>query len=334
MTAVVPTRELGTSGLVVGALGLGCAPMSNSYGPASDDESIATIRRAVELGYTLLDTAESYGPPTAALHHNETLVGRAIKGIREDVALSSKFGISLDRDFRLIVDGRAEKVRSSCEGSLRRLGTDHLDLYYLHRPDPAVPIEDTVGAMAELVAAGKVLHLGLCEVDVETLERAAAVHPIAAVESEWSMWTRSIETAVLPAARRLGIGIIPYAPLGRGMFTGTITAEKDLHERDFRRSLPRFSGENLASNLTVVAHLRQFAEERGCSLPQLALAWLLAQGPDVVPIPGGERRQYVEENARAATLELDADAVDHLEAVLAAEAFAGDRYPDGSYSAS
>jgi aryl-alcohol dehydrogenase-like predicted oxidoreductase len=320
----IPTRTLG-QGLQVPAQGLGCMGMSRIYGPADETESLATIDRALELGVTFLDTADVYG-----LGHNEELVGRAIAGRRDRVVLGTKFGIVRRRDdpgFRG-VDGRPEYVRSACDESLERLGVDHIDLYYQHRADPNVPIEDTVGAMAELVAAGKVRHLGLSEAAADTIRRAHAVHPISALQSEWSLWSRDIEGDVLSTARELGIGIVPYSPLGRGLLTGQIRSADELSRGDFRRGTPRFEGDNLARNLEVVERVRTIATEKGVTPGQLALAWVQAQGDDVAPIPGTKRRTYLEENVAALDMELSPDDIDELEAVASTNAVSGERYGD------
>ncbi|HYV58561.1 MAG TPA: aldo/keto reductase, partial [Acidimicrobiia bacterium] len=296
----IPTRSLGQD-LEVSAQGLGCMSMSGVYGPADDDEGVATIRRALELGVSLLDTADVYG-----LGHNEELVGRAITGRRDEVVLATKFGIvrrADDRSFRSI-NGRPEYVRSACDASLQRLGVDHIDLYYQHRADPDVPIEDTVGAMSELAAAGKVHHLGLSEAAADTIRRAHGVHPISALQSEWSLWTRDLEAEVVPTARELGVGIVPYSPLGRGFLTGTVNSTDDLARGDFRRGTPRFDGENFDRNLAVVERVRTIATEKGVTPGQLALAWVEAQGDDVVPIPGTKHRTYLEENVAALDVEL------------------------------
>ncbi len=320
----VPSRTLGRSGLTVSAMGLGCMGMSFAYGPTDDDESVATIHRALDLGVTFLDTADMYGP-----HTNERLVGRAIAGRRDDVVLATKFGIVRRRpDGAPRVDGSPEYARTSCDGSLERLGVDVIDLYYLHRPDDATPIEDTVGAMVELKEAGKIRHIGLSEVSADTLRRAVAVHPITALQSEWSLWSRDIEDEVVATARELGVGIVPYSPLGRGFLTGAITSPDDFADDDFRRSNPRVQGENFNRNLDVVAEVRRLAGDKGCTPGQLALAWVLAQGDDVVPIPGTKRRRYLEENVAALDVELSADDVAAIEAVAPRGGFAGDRYPD------
>ncbi len=323
---VIETRALGTSGLVVSAEGLGCMGMSQSYGVADDGESIATIRRALDLGVCFLDTANIYG-----LGHNEELVGRAIAGRREEVVLATKFALSPGKD-GLRINGRPEYVRTCCDESLQRLGTDHIDLYYQHRVDPRVPIEDTVGAMAELVEAGKVRHLGLSEASGRTIERATAEHPIAALQSEWSLWTRDLEEDVLERARRHGVGIVPFSPLGRGFLTGAITSPDDFDDDDMRRNNPRFQGENFASNLELVAKVRGLAESKGCTAGQVALAWVMAQGDDVVPIPGTKRRTYLEENVGACDVVLTEDDLDQLEAIAPRDAAAGDRYPFAGYA--
>jgi aryl-alcohol dehydrogenase-like predicted oxidoreductase len=320
----IPTRTLG-QGLEVSAQGLGCMGMSQIYGPADETESLATIARALELGVTFLDTADVYG-----LGHNEELVGRAVAGRRDDVVLATKFGIVRrpdDNNFRAL-NGRPEYVRSACDASLQRLGVDHIDLYYQHRADPNVPIEDTVGAMAELVDAGKVRHLGLSEAATDTIRRAHAVHPISALQSEWSLWSRDIEGEVLPTARELGIGIVPYSPLGRGLLTGQISSADDLSRGDFRRGTPRFEGENLTRNLEVVDRVRTIATEKGVTPGQLALAWVQAQGDDVAPIPGTKRRTFLEENVAALDVQLTADDIAELEAVASTGAVSGARYAD------
>ena len=295
--------------------------MSQAYGPADRDESIATIHRALDLGVTFLDTADVYG-----LGHNEELVGEAIRDRRDEVVLATKFSIVREGGQQRI-DGRPDYVRQACDASLRRLGIDHIDLYYQHRVDTTVPIEDTVGAMAGLVTAGKVRHLGLSEASPTSIERAVAVHPIAALQSEWSLWTRDLEGDVLAVARKHGVGIVPFSPLGRGFLTGAIKSPDDFGEDDFRRNNPRFQGENFQANLRLVDEVTALASEKGCTPGQLALAWVTAQGEDVVPIPGTKRRPYLEENVAAASIVLDADDLARLEAIAPAGAAAGDRYP-------
>jgi aryl-alcohol dehydrogenase-like predicted oxidoreductase len=303
-------RQLGA--LTTSAIGLGCMGFSQAYGPADDEVSRAVIGDALDHGITMIDTAMSYGQG-----HNERLVGQAIGGRRDEVQLATKFGI-VRGDDGVRVDGRPERVRGYCDASLQRLGVDHLDLYYLHRVDPEVPVGETIGAMAELVAEGKVRHLGVCEVNPARLEQAAAAHPIAAVQFEWSLAWREPEDDVVPAARRLGIGLVPYSPLGRGLLTGALPAGP-FPEGDFRRADPRFNGDNLTANLELVGALGRAAAERGVTPGQMALAWLLAQGDDVVPIPGTRNRARLAENAAAAALQVDPDAV------VAREAWHGDR---------
>jgi aryl-alcohol dehydrogenase-like predicted oxidoreductase len=319
----VDTRHLG-AGLTVSAEGLGCMGMSEFYGPGDDDESVATIRRSLDLGVTFLDTSDMYGP-----YRNEELVGRAIRGRRDEVVLATKFGIvrgtdPTDRSIR----GDATYVRQACDASLGRLGVDHIDLYYQHRSDGNVPIEETVGAMAELVAEGKVRFLGLSEALPDTMRRACAVHPIAALQSEWSLWSRDLEGPVIDTARELGIGIVAYSPLGRGFLTGQITSPDDFPEGDFRGNLPRFTGDNFTHNIELVDRVRSLASEKGCTPGQLALAWVLSRGDDVVPIPGTKRRTYLEENVAAVDVVLSEADLASIEAVFPAGAGAGDRYPD------
>jgi aryl-alcohol dehydrogenase-like predicted oxidoreductase len=324
--STLPTRKLGE--LEVGAQGLGCMGMSEFYGEGDDTESTATIHRALELGVTLLDTADMYG-----MGQNEELVGRAIADRRDRVVLATKFGIVRDPEDpgKRGVRGDAEYVRGAVEKSLRRLNTDHIDLYYQHRVDPDVPIEDTVGAMAELVKEGKVRHLGLSEAGAETIRRAHAVHPISAVQTEWSLWSRDIEEAVVPVCRELGIGLVPYSPLGRGFLTGRFTSKDDFAEGDFRQQTqPRFAEGNLEKNVAIVEALRALAAEKGVTAGQLALAWVQAQGDDVVAIPGTKRRKYLEENVASVALELSTEDVQAIEAAFPADAVAGNRYPEAA----
>ncbi|GLZ39278.1 aldo/keto reductase [Actinokineospora sp. NBRC 105648] len=314
----IPTRALGA--LTTSAQGLGCMGMSQGYGTGDPVESTATVHRALELGVTLLDTADVYGAGA-----NEELVGQAIKGKRDQVVLATKFGIAGHTPDGPVVRGDVTYVREAVEASLRRLGVDHIDLYYQHRVDPNTPIEETVGAMAELVAEGKVLHLGLSEAGAATIRRAHAVHPIAALQSEWSLWTRGIEDEVLPTCRELGIGIVPFSPLGRGFLTGRVAADH-IGAGDMRASMPRFSADNFDRNRAIVAALESLAAERGVTAGQLALAWVQAQGADVVPIPGTKRRTYLAENVAAATIELSEEDVAAVESAAPASAFAGERY--------
>src|ERR671920_296779 len=319
-------RTLGNQGLVVSELGLGCMGMSEFYGTGDEDEAVATIHRALDLGITFLDTADMYGPFT-----NEKLVGRAIADRRDDVVLATKFGnVRGENGERLGIDGSPEYVRRACDASLQRLGVEHIDLYYQHRVDRNVPIEETIGAMQRLVEAGKVRHLGMSEASAETLRRAAAVHPIAALQSEYSLWTRDVEAEILPACRELGIGFVAYSPLGRGFLTGRFEKPEDLPEDDRRRQFPRFREENFRQNMRLVERVREVAAEKGCEPSQLALAWVLAQGPDVVPIPGTKRRKYLEENAGAVGVELSAEDLRRIEEVLSGAAVAGARYPEQS----
>ncbi|WP_113701209.1 aldo/keto reductase [Nonomuraea lactucae] len=316
-------RTLGTSGPSVSALGLGLMGMSEFYGATDDERSIATIHRALDLGVNFLDTADVYGGG-----HNEQLLGRALAGRRRDEAVvATKFGARRQGNVAT-VDSTPEYARQAVDASLARLGIDHIDVYYLHRRDPEVPIEDTVGALADLVAQGKIRHIGLSEVSADTLRRAHAVHPIAALQSEYSLWERGLEAEVLPAARELGVAVVPYSPVGRGFLTGTVTDLNALAPDDYRRVDPRFQGDNLARNLALAERVKALAEQVGVTPTQLALAWLLHQGPDVIPIPGTKRISYLEQNAAAADVNLDADTLIALDAAVPRGAAAGDRYPE------
>jgi aryl-alcohol dehydrogenase-like predicted oxidoreductase len=318
-------RKLG--GLTASAIGLGCMGMSQSYGPADDDESVATIRRALDLGMSLLDTSDMYGYGNG---HNETIVGKAIAGRRDDAVVSTKFGIrGWTGDGSFVLDSSPEYAREACEASLRRLGVDVIDLYYLHRRDRTRPIEEIVGGMANLVAEGKVRYLGLSEVNAETLRRAHATHPIAALESEYSLFARHIEGNVLDVCRELGIGLTAFSPLGRGFLTGTIRDLQRLSSEDYRHTDPRFADENLAHNLALLERIREVADQAGATLAQVALCWLLAQGPDIVPIPGTKRVRYVEQNAAAASIVLRPDQIQALTDALPSGAVHGARYPEG-----
>jgi aryl-alcohol dehydrogenase-like predicted oxidoreductase len=317
------TRALGTQGLTVSAIGLGCMGMSAFYGDRDDEESVRTIHRALDLGVTFLDTSDMYGP-----HTNEQLVGRAIAERRDEVVLATKFGIKFDPNdpTRRGIDGRPEYVRECIEGSLRRLGVDHVDLYYQHRVDPDTPIEETVGAMGELVGEGKVRYLGLSEAGPETLRRAMATHPISALQTEYSLWSREPEDEILATCRELGIGFVPYSPLGRGFLTGAITSPDDLDEDDYRRFSPRFQGENFQKNLDVVSTIEELAQRKGVTPAQLALAWVLAQGDDIAPIPGTKKVRRLEENVGAVDVELTADELEEIAGALPEAA--GLRYPE------
>ena len=326
---VVSRRTLGTgaAALEVSAEGLGCMGMSEFYGQGDEQESIAVIHAALDAGVNFLDTADMYGPFT-----NERLVGRAIADRRDDVVLATKFGNERREDgSRIGINGRPEYVRQACDSSLTRLGVDHVDLYYQHRVDPSVPVEETWGALAELVTAGKVRHLGISEAAPATIRRAHQVHPVTAVQTEWSLWSRDVEDdGVLATVRELGIGFVAYSPLGRGFLSGSIRSIDDLDENDFRRHSPRFQGENFEKNLELLARVREIATEKGATPSQLALAWVLAQGEDVVPIPGTKRRHYLDENIAALRIELDADDLTRIDAAAPAGSSAGDRYADMS----
>jgi len=320
----IETIALGTQGLMVSRQGLGCMGMSDFYGPLDDTESTATIHRALELGVTFFDTSDMYGP-----HTNEVLVGKALAGHRDEAVIATKFGIVRDPDDpgKRGVSGRPEYVRQSCDGSLLRLGVDHIDLYYQHRVDPDTPIEETVGAMGELVTEGKIRYLGLSEAAPETIRRAHAVHPISALQTEYSVWSRDPEKEILPVLRELGIGFVPYSPLGRGFLTGALRSIDDLDESDFRRYQPRFQGDNLADNVAIVEVIDQLASAKGCTPGQIALAFVHAAGRDVAPIPGTKRRAYLDENVAALDVDLTEEDLAVLDTVASAK---GDRYADMS----
>ena len=313
------TRRIGTQGLTAGAIGLGCMGMTHAYGTGDETESIATIHRAIDCGVTLLDTAEVYGP-----HTNEVLVGKAIRGRRHEVMLATKFGFVMGSGVTQL-DGSPANAKRAVEGSLQRLGVDAIDLYYLHRKDPKVPIEETVGAMKQLVEAGKVGYLGLSEVGAETIRRAHQVHPISAVQSEYSLWERGIEESVLPAMRELGIGLVPFSPLGRGYLTGALHSSSNFVDGDFRRSLPRFDDAHMAANQKLVDIVKSVAKRRGATPAQVALAWILIEAPDAVPIPGTKRRTYLDDNLGAANLRLTPEDMAELNGL--ASMAVGDRYP-------
>jgi aryl-alcohol dehydrogenase-like predicted oxidoreductase len=314
-------RKLGRQGLTVSALGLGCMGMSQSYGVADDRESIATIHRAIDLGVTFFDTAEAYGPYT-----NEKLLGKGLKGRRDKVIVATKFGFLFEEGKIVGLDSRPEHIREALEASLRRLDMEYIDLFYQHRVDPAAPIEDVIGTLADLVREGKVRFIGLSEAGESTIRRAHAVHPISALQSEYSLWERNLEPRIIPLLRELGIGLVPFSPLGRGFLTGTVKRAEEYPENDFRRGDPRWQGAHFDANIRATAIVREMAEQKGATPGQVALAWLLHKGEDIVPIPGTKRRRYLEENVAAAALALDADEIERLDAALPPGATAGPRY--------
>jgi aryl-alcohol dehydrogenase-like predicted oxidoreductase len=322
MTTRIPRRQLGRQGLTVSAIGLGCMGMSDFYGPADEAPNLAVLNHAIDIGVNFLDTADMYG-----VGANERLLSKVLKTRRDQIVIATKFGNVRGADGTYLrIDGSPQYVRSACEASLQRLGVDHIDLYYLHRVDRSVPIEETVGAMAELVRAGKVRHLGLSEASPDTLRRAAAVHPIAALQTEYSLWTRDVEAELLPLCKELGIGFVPYAPLGRGFLTGAIRSLDGLAANDWRRNNPRFQGENLAHNLALVDAVNALAQQRGCTPAQLALAWLLSRSDQIVPIPGTRSSARLDENAAAAAIALTAEELRHIDATLQEQPVSGQRY--------
>lgn len=326
----LPKRKLGTQGLEVSAIGLGCMGMSQSYGPADEAESIATLHRAIELGCTFLDTAEVYGP-----FINEELLGRALKGKRHQVTIATKFGFVIEKGHEGLseMDSRPRHIRDVCEASLKRLATDHIDLFYQHRVDPAVPIEEVAGTVADLIKAGKVRYFGLSEAGVANIRRAHAVQPVSALQSEYSLWERNLEAEIIPALRELGIGLVPFAPLGRGFLTGEVRRAEEYPADDYRRKDPRYQGGNFDANMRAAVLVRDVAAAKGAKPGQVALAWLLAKGPDIVPIPGTKRRKYLEENVAAAEVHLTAAGMQVLDAALAAGKVSGPRYGEAMMQA-